>query len=85
MAAEAPTFIVRVDVAKLPEGGVPVAGLKEAVTPAGRVEIVRLTAELKPFIDVMFMVEVPDLPWIMVSMDGDAEMEKSGTAGAVYS
>jgi len=36
--------------------------LKEAVTPVGRPEIDRLTAELKPFADVMVMVEVPDSP-----------------------
>jgi hypothetical protein len=67
-------------VAVLSAGGVTDDGLKVPVAPVGRPEIVRLTAELKLFMDVMVMVEVPDAPWIIVSEVGEAEMEKSGTA-----
>jgi len=59
---EAPTFIVKVDVAEPPEGGVTEVGLKTAVVPVGRPEMDRLTAELKPLKDVTVMVEVPDPP-----------------------
>lgn len=84
-ATDALTFIVRVDVAKPSEGGVTEIGSKEAVAPFGRPEMERLTTELKPFRDVMFIVELPESPWMIVNEDGDAEIEKSGTARAASS
>jgi hypothetical protein len=61
-AAEAPTLIVRVEVAELPEGGVTEVGLNVAVTPAGAPVTVKPTAELKALTEVIVMVEVPDAP-----------------------
>lgn len=61
-ATDAPTFIVRFDVMEPSGGGVIEVGSKEALTPFGRPEIVRLTAELKPSRDVTFIVDVPELP-----------------------
>jgi len=83
MAVVAPTLIVRVDVAVPPEGGVTEVGLKVPVVPLGRPEIDRLTAELKPFKDVMVMVEVPEAPGAMERDVGEAVMEKSGAEATV--
>ena len=59
-AAEAEAVRVKVEV--VVPGGVTEAGLKEAVTPVGRLEAEKVTAELKPPVAVTVMVEVPELP-----------------------
>jgi len=83
VGVEAPTEIVRVDVAEPPEGGVTEVGLKVLVVPVGRPEIERLTAELKPLKDVIVIVEVPEAPCVIVKDDGEADIVKSGAAVTV--
>jgi hypothetical protein len=58
------------------------AGLKLAVTPLGRPEAERVTEPLKPLTGVTVMVLVPLAPRLMLTLAGDAESEKSGTATA---
>jgi len=58
-------------------------GLNEAVTPLGRAEVESVTDPAKPFRSVSVMVLLPLLPCFTVRLDGDAESEKSGCAGAV--
>ena len=53
---------VRVKVEVVVPGGVTEVGTKAAVTPAGRPEADKATAELKPPVAVTVMVEVPELP-----------------------
>jgi hypothetical protein len=62
----APTRTVRVDVAEPPEDGVTDAGLGVAATPVGAPEMVKSTAELKPLIEVIVIVEVPEEPCTIV-------------------
>jgi hypothetical protein len=57
-------------------------GLKLAVTPLGRPEAERLTEPLKPLTGVTVMVLVPLAPRLMVTLAGEAESEKFGTATA---
>jgi hypothetical protein len=58
-------------------------GLKVAVTPEGRPDADRLTDPLKPFSGVTVMVLVLLVPCLMLRVAGEAESEKSATAGAV--
>ena len=81
IAAAKSTETVRVDVVELPEGGVTEVGLRVAVTLLGAPETERPTAALKPFRDVIVMVEVPEPPWTIVREVGKAEMPKSGGGG----
>ena len=57
-------------------------GLKVAVTPEGRPDADRLTDPLKPFSGVTVMVLVLLVPCLMLRVAGEAESEKSATAGA---
>src|SRR5262249_7471086 len=59
---------------------VAVAGLKEAVTPLGSPDALRLTIPLKPFCGPMLMVLDPLLPCVMVRLTGEAEVVKSCAA-----
>ena len=61
-AAEAPTEIVRADVAVPPDGGVIDVGPRPAVTPVGAPDTERPTAPVKPFKEVTVIVEVPEPP-----------------------
>lgn len=73
-----------VDVAELPEGGVMGEG-RLTVTPVGAVpthDVVSVTAELKPLIEVTVTIELPLDPWLIERADGDDVIEKSGTAAA---
>ena len=79
VAVEAPTVIVKVDVAVLPAGGVIGLALKMVVTSVGAPETDRVTGELKSFREVTVMFEVPELPGAIVMEMGEAEIEKSGT------
>ena len=56
-------------------------GLKLAVTPVGWPDAVNVIAASKPFKAVVVMVDWPLLPWITVSEEAEAEMEKLGVAG----
>ena len=51
-------------------------GLNVAVTPLGSPEADRLTLPLKPFVGLIVIVLVPLVPWVMVTLDGDAERLK---------
>jgi len=64
---------------ELPEPGAAIeAGLKEAVTPAGRPEADSEMALLKPPETAVVTVEVPVLPWTTETEAGAAETVKSG-------
>jgi hypothetical protein len=56
------------------------AGLKVAVTPAGRPEAVRLTLPVNPFSGLTVIVLVALPPWVTETLLGDADSEKSGVA-----
>lgn len=64
---------------------VEVAGLvpKLAVTPDGKPEADRVTLPVKPPVSVTVIVLLALLPWTTLTLDGDAESEKSGCAGAL--
>lgn len=59
-----------------------VAGLNDAVTPAGKPEADKLTLPLKPNWGVMVMVFVLVAPCVMVMLLSDVEREKFGEGGA---
>lgn len=82
-AVDAPTFMVKVDVAEPSGAGVIEAGLKVPVVSAGNPDMVRPTSELKPFKDVTVMVEVPDPPKVIERDVGEAAIVKSGGAVTV--
>ena len=48
-------------------------GLNVAITPLGRPEADRLTLPVKPFCRLTVMVLVPLVPWVIVTLEGDAE------------
>jgi len=48
-------------------------GLNDGVTPLGRPEADKLTLPVKPFCGVTVIVLVPLVPWVIVTLDGDAE------------
>ena len=53
-------------------------GLNDAVTPLGRPEADRPTLPPKPFCGLTVIVLVPLVPWVMVTLDWDAERLKFG-------
>src|SRR5579871_781555 len=59
------------------------AGLKLAVTPVGRPDADNETALLKPPLTVVLMVELPELPWTIDKVVGDALSVKAGVGAAV--
>ena len=77
-AVEGPTETVNVDVAVPSVGGVTGLTLNVVVTPVGAPETERVTGKLKPFNDVIVIVDVSEPPCAMVREVGDAEIEKSG-------
>jgi hypothetical protein len=54
-----------------------------AVTPLGRVELARLTDPVNPLLGVTVIVLLPFVPCFTVKLDGDADSEKFGAAGAL--
>ena len=54
------------------------AGLKLAVTPAGKPLAARATVPVKPFSGLTVMVLLPDAPWATERLVGFADSEKSG-------
>ncbi len=59
-------------------GGVTGFALKEQVAPAGQFVTESVTALLYPAVDATVMVELAGLPWLIVTEDGLAEIEKFG-------
>lgn len=59
------------------------AGLKLAVTPVGRPEVERETAELKPPLTAVDIVVLPELPWMTERLAGDAVSVKFGEAAGL--
>jgi hypothetical protein len=51
-------------------------GLNDAVTPLGRPEADKPTLPVKPFCGLTVIVLVPLVPWVIVTLDGDAERVK---------
>src|SRR5882762_6315423 len=47
-------------------------GLNDPVTPFGRTEVDRLTLLLKPFVGLIVTVLAPLVPWVRVTLEGDA-------------
>lgn len=85
--AEAPV-IVTVDVEETAEllavrvrvlAVVAVAGLNDAVTPAGRPDAARLTELLKPFRGLIVMVLAPLVPAVIASVDAEVARPKDIT------
>lgn len=62
MDVDGPTLTVRVDVVKLPDGGVTGLALKVVVTPVGAPVTDRVTGELKSISDPIVIVDVSDAP-----------------------
>lgn len=63
---------------ELPLPGAPIeAGLKLAVTPAGRPEADSVIAELNPPVTVVEIVVLPELPWATDKLVGEALNVKS--------
>lgn len=58
-------------------------GLKVAVTPAGNPDADRDTAELKPPLTVVEIVELPEVPCVTETLVGEALTVKSGVAVAL--
>ncbi len=66
---------------ELPLPGAPIdAGLKLAVTPAGRPDAEREIAELKPPVTLVEIVVLPELPCVTDKLVGEALKLKSGVA-----
>lgn len=55
---------------------------KEAVTPLGRAEVDSVTDPVNPLRSVTLIVLLPLLPCFTVRLEGEAESEKLGVAGA---
>jgi hypothetical protein len=51
-------------------------GLKDAVTPAGRPEAVRLTLPVNPFSPVTVIWDIAEEPWATATNAGDMPREK---------
>jgi hypothetical protein len=54
----------------------------EAVTPLGSAEFVSVTDPVKPPLGVTVIVELPLLPWVTLTLLGEADSEKFGVAVA---
>ena len=52
---------------------------KEAVTPLGRPDAESVTLPENPLAGVTAMVVFPEPPWVTVTLEGEAEIVKSGT------
>jgi hypothetical protein len=81
VAAVALAVNVRVEV-PLP-GAAMDEGLKLAVTPAGRPDAERATAELKPPLTVVETDELPEVPCVTERLAGEAVIVKLGEAAAL--
>src|SRR5437660_12282765 len=59
------------------------AALKLAVTPVGKPDTDNETAELKPPVTLVVMVDAPDVPCASERLEGDAFTVKSGVCAAL--
>jgi hypothetical protein len=59
-------------------------GLKMALAPDGRPDVPNVTMPLKPFCGVTVIVLVPLVPWVTVTLLGDAERLKFGWGAAAF-
>ena len=75
---DAVVVIVSTEFAELPPGTLTEDGFKEHVVLAGQPLVLKLTVPVKPAIDDTVMVELPELPCVIVNEDGLDESEKSG-------
>jgi hypothetical protein len=78
VVAEAEAVRVKVELALPLPGGVTGFAEKEAVTPLGSPDALRLVAELNPPWLETVMVLVPLPPWVTVTEGGEAATVKSG-------
>lgn len=78
---DASSDIVSVDVAWPFDGGIIEVWLNVPVAPVGSPVIVKVTSELKPFMDAIVIVDVPEVSCGIVREVGDAAIEKSGVIG----
>lgn len=58
-------------------------GLKEAVTPVGIPDAVKLTLPEKLFTGLTVMMDCPEVPWLKDRLEGAAESVKSGAGAEV--
>ena len=58
-------------------------GLKEAVTPVGIPDAVKLTLPEKLFTGLTVMIDCPEVPWLKDRLEGATESVKSGGGGEV--
>ena len=58
-------------------------GLNDAVTPAGRLEAEKATLPVNPFVRCTVIVDVPELPRLIVTLPGEAERLKLGAGFTV--
>src|SRR5687768_7495800 len=82
VVAPAVAAMVRVVLAVPFAGGVTEAGLYEQLAPEGRLAQPRVTALLKPLVEVTVQVVLLLEPWVTVTLDGLQLIEKSGVADA---
>jgi hypothetical protein len=68
---------VKVEDAEPPADRVTEAGLREAPQPAGTL-VAKFTTSLNPLSEVTVIVEFGEAPRLVVTKDGDADIEKSG-------
>ena len=74
---------VRTDVPVPPDVSVTLIGLKVAVVPLGGADLDNVIVPANPFNDVKVIVELPLVPWMIVTEVGDALILKSGGAVVV--
>jgi len=58
-------------------------GLNDAVTPPGRLEAEKATLPVNPFVRCTVIVDVPELPRLIVTLPGEAERLKLGAGFTV--
>jgi hypothetical protein len=73
--------MVKVELADPPDESVRLVGFTEMVGPAGETVTPRATVPVNPLKLVTVMVDVVDEPCPSESVDGDAEILKSGGGG----
>jgi hypothetical protein len=76
--------VVAVELAVKVSTLLPVVGFvpKLAVTPLGRAEVESVTDPVNPPLGVTVMVELALLPWVTLTLEGEADNEKFAPVGA---
>ena len=62
-------------------GLIVLVGLKDAITPAGKPEVDKITLPLNPFCALTEIALVPLVPCVTVTLAGEADNVKSGVGG----